>query len=118
MSDFLEQEGQRILESLASMPFETCYPLSRRFEVVPTNPALYAVRYRPEGILYLGKAINLRRRFKDGHKALSWAFVDRLDPDDVRIAAEFLPPSTAQYSTQIEILMIRIAQPRYNSLIK
>ncbi len=114
----LETEAEEVLELLTSMPFEECYPLSRKFEEVPTNPGLYAVRHRVEGLLYLGKSINLKRRFCDGHKALSWAFVDRFDPDDVKIAVKWLPPRTIGRATQIETLMIRMNQPRYNGLIK
>lgn len=114
----VQDEAQRILDRLNSMPFKDCYRLSRMFRNVPTNPALYAVRHCVDGILYLGTTNNLRRRFRDGHKALSWTFIDRYDPDDVRIAPAFLPPSTAQRSKELEILMIRITQPSYNSLIK
>jgi excinuclease UvrABC nuclease subunit len=114
----LEAEAEEILNFLISKPFQESYPLSRGFKHVPTNPALYAVCHRLHGILYLGQSLNLRRRFRDGHKALSWAFIDRFDPDDVRIAAKFLLPNQAKVAKQIEALMIRSTQPSYNSLIK
>lgn len=114
----LEEEAKTVLGVLSSTPFEDCYPLSRKFEVVPTNPGLYAVRHRVEGVLYIGKAINLRRRFNGGHRALSWAFVDRFDPDDVRIAFNPVSPRTIQRAIQLETLMLRTTRPRYNSLIK
>jgi excinuclease UvrABC nuclease subunit len=111
-------EARAILNNLSSMPFEDCYPLSRKFEPIPTNPGLYAVRHRTEGILYIGKSINLRRRFCDGHKAFSWAFVDRHDPNDVRIAIEIFGLQSWQRAGDLETLMIRSVQPSYNSLIK
>jgi excinuclease UvrABC nuclease subunit len=118
MSDELRADAQTILETLATYPFEHCYPLSRDFAVVPSNPGFYAFRHRLEGILYLGLATNLRRRFRNGHKALSWAFIDRFDPDDVRIAAVGMGRRTFQQVEQIEILMIQSARPRYNTRMK
>ena len=114
----IETEAEEILEYLSSMLFENCHPLTRRFEFVPTNPGLYAFRHRVEGLLYIGQSINLKRRFCDGHKALSWAFIDRFDPDDVRIAVKLLPSNKVRQATQLEILMLRATRPRYNSLIK
>ena len=118
MSDVLKAEAQRFLELLDNAPFIQCYPLTRDFEAVPTSPGFYAFRHRMEGILYIGIATNLRRRFRNGHKALAWAFIDRLDPDDVRIAAVGIDRQTAQQVEYIETLMIQSARPRYNSRIK
>jgi excinuclease UvrABC nuclease subunit len=114
----LNAEAQIILENLSSMPFDDCYPLSRDFLNVPTCPGLYAVRHRTEGILYVGQTIKLRKRFKDGHKAFFWAFLEYCTPDDIRIAAELLGFQSLKRAEDLETLMIRAARPRYNSLIK
>jgi excinuclease UvrABC nuclease subunit len=118
MSDALSADAQTILQILATDPFEHCYPLSRDFEVVPSHPGFYAFRHRQHGILYLGIGTNLRRRFRNGHKALSWAFIDRFDPDDVRIATVEIGRRTFQQIEAIEILMIQTARPRYNTRMK
>jgi excinuclease UvrABC nuclease subunit len=118
MTEGTETEAQIILDALASMPFEECYPLSRDFDAVPSNPGFYAFRLRSIGILYIGITSNFRRRFRNGHKALSWAFVDRLDPDDVRIATVNMGRRTPQQVESIEILMIQSVRPRYNTRIK
>lgn len=111
----LETEAQAILETLSSMSFETCYPLSREFANLPITPSLYAVRHRRVGILYIGLAVNLRRRFKDtGHKALVWAFLDYFSPDDVRMAVEPLTSQSFREADQLDTLLIQMAQPRYN----
>jgi predicted GIY-YIG superfamily endonuclease len=115
MTEGLKAEAQIILETLASTSFEECYPLSRGFEEVPSNPGFYAFRLRSVGILYIGITSNFRRRFRNGHKALSWAFVDRLDPDDVKIATVNMGRRTPQQVEYIEILMIQSARPRYNT---
>jgi excinuclease UvrABC nuclease subunit len=106
-----------ILEALASMPFEDCYPLSRDFKIVPSNPGFYSFRLRSIGILYIGITNNFRRRFRNGHKALSWAFVDRLDPDDVRIATVNMGNRTLQQVESLEMLMIQLVRPRYNTRV-
>ena len=118
MSEALRQEAQTILEVLSSMPFEDCYPLSRYFDDLPCDPGFYAVRHCLDGILYIGISNNLRRRFRDGHKALSWAFVDRLSPDDVRITSVAMGKRTPQQVEYLEALMIKSARPRYNIRMK
>lgn len=53
-----------------------------------------------------------------GHKALYYAYLDRLAPDDVRIAVVTV---TFQQRTQLldlEALMLQVAKPRYNSRIR
>lgn len=51
-------------------------------------------------------------------KALSWAFVDRLNPDDVRIAAVEMGQRTPQEVEYIETRMIQSARPSYNTRMK
>lgn len=119
----LEALAEETLERLSSISFENCYPLSRELLNIPTAPALYAVRHQTEGVLYLGMATKLRQRFKGGHKAIFWAFLDYYSPDDIRIAAvtitsESFDLQNLQRIEDLETLMIRLARPRYNSLIK
>ncbi len=113
-----DEEAQNILDRLSSMPFEECCPLSREFLNMPTIPGLYALRHRDDGILYIGLAINLRRRFKDGHKAFLWALLDCYSPYDVGIAVELLVElltvQSFQESDALETRMTRIANPSYN----
>ncbi|BAS55260.1 GIY-YIG nuclease family protein [Leptolyngbya boryana CZ1] len=111
----LEEEAQTILNRLSLMPFDECYPLSREFRNMPAVGGLYAVRHRAEGILYIGLAVSLRRRFRDnGHKAFFWAFLDCYSPFDIRIAVELLTIQSFREGDRLETLMIRSAQPRYN----
>jgi excinuclease UvrABC nuclease subunit len=111
----LEEEAQTILNRLSSLSFDECYPLSREFRDMPTMGGLYAVRHRTEGVLYIGLAVGLRRRFRDnGHKAFFWAFLDCYSPVDICIAVELLTIQTFREGDQLETLMIQSAQPRYN----
>ncbi|KAM3112786.1 GIY-YIG nuclease family protein [Phormidesmis sp. 146-33] len=114
----LQAEARNILENLSSMPFEECYPLSRGFLDVPTCPGLYAIRHQEQGILYIGQTAKLRQRFKDGHKAFFWAFLEYCTPDEIKIAIERLGFQSLQRAEDLEILMIRMAKPRYNTRIK
>ncbi|MEO0487935.1 MAG: GIY-YIG nuclease family protein [Cyanobacteria bacterium J06659_2] len=107
-------EATRILRELEELPFEDCYPLTREFDELPPRPGIYAVKHRSQGILYIGKSGNVRSRFRSGHKALGWAFLDRLDPDDVRIAVEPLSFQWVRLSLQIEQRIIQALLPPYN----
>jgi excinuclease UvrABC nuclease subunit len=118
MNESLKADAQQVLNTLLSLPFEDCYPLSRDFEAVPSNPGLYAFRHREQGILYIGIGSNLRRRFRNGHKALSWAFVDRLNPDDVKIATVPMGRRSLQQMEYVETLLIQTVRPQYNTRMK
>ena len=73
MSDSIQQEARQILDTLAFTPFEQCHSLSREFATIPARVGLYAFRHSSEGLLYIGKAKNLRNRLRNGHKAFLWA---------------------------------------------
>jgi excinuclease UvrABC nuclease subunit len=115
MSAALRAEAQVLLEALRTTPFEDCCYLSREFESVPSAPGFYAFRHRMDGILYIGIANNLRRRFRNGHKALAWAFIDHIYADDVRIALVAMGERTIEQVDYLETLMIQSARPRYNT---
>jgi hypothetical protein len=90
MTDFIQQEARQIFDTLAFTPFEQCQPLSRDFDLMPSRVGLYAFRHRTEGLLYVGKAKNLRDRLRGGHKVFLWGWLDRYDPDEVRISLVIL----------------------------
>jgi excinuclease UvrABC nuclease subunit len=115
MSDELKAEARRILDHLAFIPFEDCIPLTKEFQAIPMVSGLYAVRHRQLGILYIGKARTLRNRFRGGHKALLWAFVEEMRVGDVRIT--FYPLDFMQWiqlSSELEALLIQASEPPYN----
>lgn len=118
IDDTIRSEALRILDILTSMPFEDCFPLRKEFDVLPARPGLYGVKHRDEGILYIGKTLNVRHRFMGGHKALYYAYLDRLDPDDVRIAVVTLTYNQRLRALDLESLMLQAAKPRYNSRIR
>lgn len=118
-SNFVREEARRLLDCFHAVPFESCHILTRKFETVPVYTGIYGFRHRTDGILYIGKAANIRRRLRGGHKALSWAFIDRLDPDDVRVVTERLAGFSAwQNMLDIEATMIQIARPSYNIVVR
>lgn len=112
--DAINAEALRILTLLNDMPFETCCPLTREFAELPPSPGIYAVKHKTQGILYIGKSGSVKGRFKGGHKALGWAFMDRLNPDDVRIAVVTLTLQWIRLSLQLEQIIIRQLLPPYN----
>ncbi len=116
--DWINIQARQFLSLLNSIPFANCHSLTRTFSDVTLRPGIYAFRYEPSEILYIGKSQNVRKRLRGGHKALGWAFIDRLDPKDVRIAAVSLNWETAQYSLDIEAQMIQTLRPRYNVQIR
>ncbi len=113
----LNEEANRILNLLIEMPFENCCPLSREFTLLPNRPGIYAIKHQLQGILYIGKSGNVRSRLRGGHKALGWAFIDRMNPDQVRIAVTTLSFQWTRLSLQLEGIVLRRTRPPYNDRI-
>ena len=102
-------------DTLAFTPFEQCQPLSRDFDTIPIRVGLYAFRHSSEGLLYIGKAKNLRDRLRNGHKAFLWGWLDRYNPDDVRIAFVTLNQwQRPGLSYELETLILQASNPPYN----
>ncbi|MCU0544659.1 MAG: GIY-YIG nuclease family protein [Oscillatoriaceae cyanobacterium Prado104] len=114
----LDAEALRRIQLLMDIPFEECHALTREFAVVTQRSGIYAFRHQQEGILYVGKAVNIRQRLRGGHKALGWAFIDRFDPDDVKIATVRLGYQAWLHALEIEARMIQALRPRYNIRIR
>ena len=113
-TEAINTEALRILALLKEMPFEDCCPLTREFDELPPLPGIYAVRHKVQGVLYVGKSGSVRSRFKGGHKALAWALMDRMNPDDMRIAVVTLSYQWIRLSLPLEKLIIRELRPPYN----
>lgn len=111
----IQLEAKVIVGFLVFTPFSECTPLSRELEAIPIRPGIYAIRHREEGTLYIGKAKHLRNRFKGGHKAFFWSWLDRYDPDDVRILVYPLGHfAKAGLLLELEKLILRATEPPYN----
>jgi excinuclease UvrABC nuclease subunit len=114
----IETEAARLLAIFGTVSFLECHPLTRDFQSVPARAGIYGLRHLDQEILYIGKSGDMRKRFRGGHKALGWAFIDRLNPDDVRIVTVRLGYLAWTQALEIEARMIQIARPRYNSRIR
>lgn len=118
MPDSTENEALEILQTLISRPFEDCIPVGRDFPALTTKHSIYAVRHRTEGLLYIGKSQNPKQRFTGGHKALVWCWIERYNPDDVRLTA--YPLDYRQWTTlslNLEALIIHATKPPFNAKI-
>ena len=112
----LAEQARELLQALTSVPFESCASITREFRSLPLMPGLYAVRHRERGLLYLGKAKKLRERFRGGHKACSWSWLDDYDHRDVAIS--FVPLTMAdvlKLGDELEGILIHATQPPYNA---
>jgi excinuclease UvrABC nuclease subunit len=116
--DALTTEATQILEQLAAQPFDQCYPLLPTLTDLPKRPGIYAIRHQEQGILYIGKSLNLRQRFMDGHKALYRCYLDRFPPEIIRIAIVIITDEQRRRILDIEARMIQMTKPRYNSVIR
>ena len=114
----LDAEALRLLQLLMDIPFEDCHSLTREFATVTQRSGIYIFRHHQEGVLYIGKAVNIRQRLRGGHKALGWAFIDRLEPDEVKVAAVRLGYQAWLNALEIEARMIQALRPRYNIRIR
>ena len=113
-----QQQASQILDKLVFSPFEQCLEISRQFVHFPPGPGIYAIRHSTEGLLYLGKTNNLSTRFNGGHKAFTWAWLDRFPPQEVRIAVESLPRwGNPGLLSELEARLLRATEPPYNAQI-
>jgi hypothetical protein len=114
-SNNLESEALAILELLTNTPFEQCTPITSSWQTVTANASLYAIRHQGLGLLYVGKTRYTRERFRGGHKAFLWAWLDRYNPDDVRILIYPLNFSQLQtLSSDLEAIILAATNPPYN----
>jgi hypothetical protein len=112
----LEDQANEMLQELLSVPFESCASISRDFYDLPMMPGIYAVRHRHLGLLYLGKAKKLRDRFRGGHKACTWSWLDDYDNRDVAIAfARLTMLDVLKLGDELEGILIYATQPPYNA---
>jgi excinuclease UvrABC nuclease subunit len=116
ISDFeLQDQARRVLNAIAFTPFEQCQPLNREFENISPRPGIYAIRHRMDGLLYIGKTKSLRGRFSGGHKAFLWAWLDKYNDEDVRIAMQLISHwKNPALLLELEAIILRATEPPYN----
>lgn len=111
----LQTQARSILDVIAFIPFEQCQPLTRKFDNIPARPGIYAVKHRTNGLLYIGKTKSLRGRFSGGHKAFLWAWLDKYNDEDVRIAVQFISHwENHALLLELEATILRATEPPYN----
>ncbi|MBD1925980.1 GIY-YIG nuclease family protein [Trichocoleus sp. FACHB-90] len=111
-------QARRILDAIAFTPFEQCQPLSREFGDIPARPGIYAIRHRTDGLLYIGKTKSLRGRFSGGHKAFLWAWLDKYNDENIRIAVQTIPYwENPALLLELEAIILRATEPPYNAQI-
>ncbi|MFM7426317.1 MAG: GIY-YIG nuclease family protein [Elainella sp.] len=114
----IEAEARSILDLLVNLSFSECIPLTRSFENLTTRPGIYAVRHATDGLLYVGKAQDIKERFRGGHKALTWSWLADYDHRDVVIATcalDFI--RWRALSSELERIILQITEPPFNARI-
>ena len=109
-----EIQARSILDFLAQLPFSECVPISRDFAELSAKPGVYGVRHRSEGLLYIGKAQDMKERFRGGHKAITWSWIADYDYREVAIAT--CPIDYMQWqglSSEIEGIILRWSKPPF-----
>jgi excinuclease UvrABC nuclease subunit len=118
-----QQQARAIFDRLAFVEFdspketlrERCSEIDLNFNHLPAVAGIYAIRHRIDGLLYLGKTNNLSTRFKGGHKAFTWAWLDLYLARDVRIAIEPLDLwGNSALLLELEAILLRATEPPYN----
>jgi predicted GIY-YIG superfamily endonuclease len=111
----IELRGIEILNFLVQRPFVNCVPISRNFAILSTKPGIYAVRHRSEGLLYIGKAQDMKERFRGGHKAITWSWLEDYDHRDVAIATcEIDFQEWRALSSELEGIILVWSKPPFN----
>ncbi|MDX2239832.1 MAG: GIY-YIG nuclease family protein [Leptolyngbyaceae cyanobacterium bins.302] len=79
---------------------------------------MYAIRHKTDGLLYIGKTKSLRGRFSGGHKAFFWAWLDKYNDEDVRIAVQVISHwENPALLLELEPIILRATEPPYNAQI-
>lgn len=111
----IQLEARVIINFLAFTPFSECTPISRSFNNIPSRPGLYALRHVDDGLLYIGKAKDLKNRLRGGHKAFLWSWLDYYKPEDVRVIVYPLGYfGKAGLLLELEKIILRATEPPYN----
>lgn len=114
----IEVQARAILDALMNQPFSNCVPISRDFATLATKPGLYAVRHRTEGLLYVGKAQDIKERFRGGHKSITWSWIADYNYRDVAIATHTLDfMQWRALSSELERIILNISEPPFNARI-
>ncbi|MDG2989683.1 GIY-YIG nuclease family protein [Candidatus Synechococcus calcipolaris G9] len=114
----LQVQARNILDEIAFTSFEQCQLLSREFSSIPARPGIYAIRHKTDGLLYIGKTKSLRGRFGGGHKAFLWAWLDKYNDEDVRIAVQVISHwGNPALLLELEAIILRATEPPYNAQI-
>jgi len=113
-----EAQARLILNSLIELPFSECISITRSFANLTTKPGIYAVRHLADGLLYVGKAQDIKERFRGGHKALTWSWLADHDHRDVAIATYALDfMRWRALSSELERMILQITEPPFNARI-
>ena len=111
----LQTQALNILNAIAFTPFDRCQSLSRELSNIPPRPGIYAIRHKIDGLLYIGKTKSLRGRFSGGHKAFLWAWLDKYNDEDARIAFEIISYwKNPALLLELEAIILRATEPPYN----
>lgn len=114
----VETQAHTILESLIKTAFSECVPITREFTGLTTKPGIYAVRHRVDGLLYVGKAQDIKERFRGGHKSITWSWLADYDHRNVAIATYTLDFMRWQaLSSELEQIILNLSEPPFNTRI-
>jgi GIY-YIG catalytic domain len=111
----LEAQAHEILNFLVQRPFIDCISISRDFANLTTQPGIYAIRHRQEGLLYIGKAQDIKERFRGGHKAITWSWLEDYDHRNVGISTYEIDFRQWQtLSSSLEGIILLWSKPPFN----
>jgi GIY-YIG catalytic domain len=111
----IEIQAREILNFLVKRPFPDCIPISRDFAGLTSKPGIYAIRHRSAGLLYVGKAQDIKERFRGGHKAIIWSWLEDYDYRDVAIAiCEIDYQKWKALSSGLEGIILVWSKPPFN----
>jgi excinuclease UvrABC nuclease subunit len=111
----IESQARIILNLLVNLPFDDCVAITRDFAGLSTKPGIYAVRHCTDGLLYIGKAQDIKERFRGGHKAVTWSWLAEYHHQDVAIATyEIDFQEWRTLSSKLEGIILIWSKPPFN----
>jgi excinuclease UvrABC nuclease subunit len=111
----IEAQAREILDYLVQIPFSEGVPISRDFAGLTNKPSIYAIRHLSLGLLYVGKAQDLKERFRGGHKAITWSWLEDYDHREVAIMVREIDYRQWQaLSSNLEAIILVWSKPPFN----
>jgi len=91
--------------------------LKKKIKNLPLSPGVYLMKDKAAGVIYIGKAVSLKKRVSSYFDKKSDSYKNNLLVSNIR-DIDYIPTSSEEEALLLEAALIREKQPKYNILLK